>query len=206
MNTSRTYVSILLGLATLTACAAQIPQAQNVTESAQAYREFKETLQRIVLNAEPLSEDGFLPYLQNPDVKNLYGKSEETYPLVIQILKDKDISPPVKQLAVRLQQCLPLERYIEFLRESHGLFKKGEISADDLATVISPGTEWGVMVGVEYKNPDISAILGQISKDPHAPRKLKDAAVGMMSGDIVGYLDAYASLNNPLPRLRCDGE
>lgn len=158
---------------------------------------------------EPLEADGNDPIFWLDDLANLYPRSVATRPFVHEVLVDPHLSLPVKELAVRVSQCLPLSDYIDFLAQTYADWKSARLPGEVLDTVIYPWNIWGINLDVAYQDARVRSLLTTIAEDPAINPDMRDTITNYMLNGveaemIKGYAGAEGSGFTPI--LSCGGQ
>ncbi len=155
---------------------------------------------------EPLQADSYEPIFLLDDLADLYPRSVATRPFVHEILVDPYLSLPVKELAVRVSQCLPLSDYIDFLAQTYADWKSGHLPDEILDTVITPGNTWGINLDVAYQDARVRSLLTTIAEDPAINPDMRDTITNyMLNGVEAEMIKEYAG-NGWTPILSCGGQ
>jgi hypothetical protein len=155
---------------------------------------------------EPLEADGNDPIFWLDDLADLYPRSVQTRPFVHEILVDPHLSLDMKELAVRVSQCLPLWTYLDFLAQIYDDWKSGRLPDDVLDTAIRPGGTWGIGLDVAYQDARVRQLLTTITQDDTvAPDTRRYITEFVLSGDGAGLVRSYDGYdgNGFTPILSC---
>lgn len=166
------------------------------------------TYPRMLKSAESLarlandgSSDG--AYFNNPWIKAEYPRSLERLADIRAALADKELSVQEQRLAVRLAQCLPLDRYVELLRDAAAWHEKGELSKEVLDALVNPGSQWGTLLSVNWRDESVRALLTDIAQRKSTSQQTRDYIKSVLNGSDAKFIAEHKALGEKFPVLQC---
>ena len=132
---------------------------------------------------------------QNPLVKNLYGHPYSHFKLTQEIISDNTVDVGVKELLIRLSQCVSLKDYL------HLGWVVADTDNEELMTVhLSPGSEYGYLLSENYLDMNVVSFLKEIVKKYPS---LAGTTELILSGTNIKRINAYKVSGENLPVLKC---
>jgi hypothetical protein len=151
--------------------------------------------------ADDGSSDG--AYFNNPWIKTEYPRSLERLADIRAALVDKELSAQDQKLAVRLAQCLPLDRYVELLRDAVAWHEKGELRSEVLDALVNPGSQWGTLLSMNWRDGSVRALLTDIAQRKSTTPQTRDYIKTVLDGSDAKFIAEHREFGEKFPVLQC---
>lgn len=120
--------------------------------------------------------------------RQMLRKSSEMELAARAILADPGVSTDKKIMAIRMMQCLPVDRYLAFVRFLLVQTSSGHYPVSLLADVLYPGDWWGTGVVLFHRDPDLEAVLEDIERASVGDKRVTETLSAIRDGSYVAYL------------------
>ena len=142
-------------------------------------------------------------YFENPGFRDLYTNPYWHRSASIELWKMTDVPIEMKKLSVRLLQCLPLPEYVALMSAAFADYKAGDVPADVVETLISPGSNFGTHLGLAYRDTAVSSALKNIANDAAASAEMREQIAWILTGKDAEFVREYNLPSEPLPNISC---
>lgn len=150
------------------------------------------------------TSSGDWPFFDDAVLRSLYPRSLQNLEAVKTLIVAENLDADLQILAVRIEQCLPLSKYVEFLGFAAQQFMSRRIRPETMESVIAPGAEWGVVLAMNYENAEVVKILSNLRDSPLASNRLKGVIRSVLSGEQAEFVRAQRDAGQSLPILSCN--
>lgn len=134
----------------------------------------------------------------------LYKRSAAIRKPARELLLDAEVPVGMKTLAVRLQQCLPVEDYLELLSAVAEKAEQGDVTAiAAVEKLVLPGADWGTSLTLASGSMQVRELLGTLHGASWAPKMLKKKIDVLLDGSQLRYVQGAAEREERLPRISC---
>lgn len=134
----------------------------------------------------------------------LYKRSAAIRKPARELLLDAEVPVGMKTLAVRLQQCLPVEDYLELLSAVAEKAEQGDVTAiAAVEQLVLPGADWGTSLTLASGSMQVRELLGTLHGASWAPKMLKKKIDVLLDGSQLRYVQGAAEREERLPRISC---
>jgi hypothetical protein len=146
----------------------------------------------------------FGPFLRDVEFRSLYRQSLEYEADARTTIGDSSTNLDTKVVAVLLMQCLPLDRYVAFVRFIFDKTKAGSADPILLATAVFPGEQWGDGLAMAYDVPQVRLLLETIRDWRTGDSEVGDSIAWILDGRTAKYLRDHRAAGAPMPVIDCE--
>lgn len=146
----------------------------------------------------------FGPLLHDAEFRNLYRQSTMHEAAARSLVTDSSVSLKTKSVVVLLMQCLPIDRYVEFVRLIFDETKAGRVDPALLAESIRPGDDWGDVLAMNYLEPRARELLETIRTSQVGGAQVGDRITWILDGRTAKYFRDHQADGVPMPSIDCE--
>lgn len=153
---------------------------------------------------EFFTDDADLFLFKDSRVIDLYRHPESHIKTTFALMAKSGVETSVKLIAVKVSQCLVLDKYLELLRVGLHDLEEGRLQPVVMEAVIAPGAEWGTVLYVNYEQPSVRVELEEVRTSKSSTERIKQLVDSVLSGRQAKYVKENAGPGHPMPIIGCD--
>lgn len=146
----------------------------------------------------------FGPLLHDVEFQRLYRESMKNEADARALMSDPSVSVETKSVAILLMQCLPLDRYVEFVRLIFDETRAGHADPTLLAEAIFPGEAWGDILAMNYQTPRVRDLLEEIRSSQIGDARVDGRISWILDGGMAKYFRDHRADGVAMPAIDCE--
>jgi len=120
------------------------------------------------------------------------------------VIRDPEVDPEKKTMAIRMMQCLPPDRYLAFVRFVFEEAQASRCPPTLLADALYPGAHWGPGIALQYKDRRVEGLLNEIDAASLGNQRVNDRISSIRDGSYANYVAHLQETGNRVPPVQCE--
>lgn len=131
-------------------------------------------------------------------------RSANIEPAARAVIGDPQVETEKKLMAIHMMQCLPPDRYVEFVRFVFGEAQARRCSRTLVADALYPGAHWGAGVSLQYQEPQVQDLLKEIEDASLGDERVSGRVSSIRDGSYAEYVKHLLETGNRVPPVQCE--